>query len=179
MVDLPLQIIGEQIPQPWMRLDKPGNVAEVFDPLTLPSFGIAPGPDLSFEGVVQRGDPEQNAMHIRRPGSLRKVAVKIFGAQLEADFGMSLEVDRPRKVFGAEARCFEGAHGPVNRLGGDHKSNVLRDHRLCGPMIDRDAPDGAPRDAGPPQTIHQLHDIIRAAGRLPVVECFRGHTGVL
>ena len=91
--DLLFQIIGEQVPQTGMRLDQSGNIAEVFDALALPSLYIAPCLDLSFERIVQRGDPEQNAMHVRGNGSLRKIPVKIFRAQLETDFGMSLEVD--------------------------------------------------------------------------------------
>ncbi len=118
-------------------------------------------------------------MHIGRHSSGRKVAIELFGAQLQADFRTSFEVNRPLESFGEESGFSENAHGTVNGVNGDNKINILSDHRLRRPMIDRDSSDGTPRDVRSLQTIDQTHYVICAADSLPVVKMFCRHANIL
>ena len=138
-----------------MRLDQPGDVAEKLDAFALPSCGIAPCRNLAFQRVLQRGDAEQDAMHVRSNGPARKVAVEILRAELKADFRLSLEVDGPLEFLSPETGPGENLRGPFDGLGGDDKINILSHHRLRRPMIHRDPADGAPRNIRPLQAIHR------------------------
>jgi len=46
-------------------------------------------------------------------------------------------------------------------------------------MVHGNAINGAPEDVCSLQTIHELHDVSRAAGCLPIKELFRSHGGIL
>jgi len=75
---------------------------------------------------------------------------------------MSLEVDRPLEPLGAKACLLEQRNGSINRLGGNNKVHILRHHWLIGPVVNRDAANGAPRDVRSFKAINQSHNIVRA-----------------
>lgn len=88
-----------------------------------------------------------------------------------------MEVHRSLVTICREANSFEHGHGSVDLVDGDDKINVTGHHRLGGPMVHRDAPDGAPSQFGTFERIDHPHHVVGAACCLPVVELSPCHAG--
>ena len=73
-----LQILGEHLPEMRVRLNQAGDIGKILELLALSSPGLGPGLHLAFESVLQRGDPQENAMHVGRPQSLQLVFGKLL-----------------------------------------------------------------------------------------------------
>ena len=84
-INLFLEFSRERFPQLRMRFHQTGDVTQILDAFALSPSRIAPSFDLAFEGVLQRGDPKQNAMDVGRNRPFREIAIEIFGAELKAD----------------------------------------------------------------------------------------------
>ena len=100
---MPLQFIGEHIPEMWVRLDKTCDIGKIFEPLALPSPGFGPGLNLAFESILKRSNPQKNAMNVSSDGTGREISVEILRAELKTDRRMSLKVDGPFEFFAVES----------------------------------------------------------------------------
>jgi hypothetical protein len=170
-----LKFLTESRPQMRVGFDQPCNVNQVLDPSTLTAFGGTPRFHLSLKRVVKRCHSEQNSMDIRRHGAGWKFLIEILGAELEAHAGMADKINRRSKPFGLKTGFRQNLDGGFHGLGGDDEIHIPSYHRLCGPMIDRHSPDGAPRDVCTLQAIYKPHDVICSPGGLPVVKLFCCH----
>jgi len=158
-----------------MRLDEAGDVGQILDRLARASLRRAPCLDLACEGVLERRDPKQDAMHVSRHGTGGELAIEALGAQLQAHRGASLEAHRRVVALRGEAGRLEQRHGSIDLLDRDHEVDVPGDHGLDGPVIDCDAADAAPVQFGAFKGVDHAHDVVGAAGSLPVVELPSGH----
>ncbi|MFZ1202629.1 MAG: hypothetical protein WAO07_20875, partial [Desulfobacterales bacterium] len=77
MVNNFFYIFIEKLPETRVAFNQAGDIDEVFESLALSSFGIAPGFDLPAQGILQRGNPHQNAMNVRWRGPAWKVFVEL------------------------------------------------------------------------------------------------------
>ena len=160
-----------------MGFDQTGDIAEIFEALALAAPGIAPGGDFSGQGVGQRRDAHQDAVDVGGDGAGREVAVKFFGAELDADLRSAREVDGPFVGFGLESGGDEQGLGAFHVGGGHDEVDIARHHGFLGPMVDGDAADGAPGDFGAFQGFDEAQHVVGAACRLPVIELPSSHGG--
>jgi len=158
-----------------MRFHQANDVGQAFDSPALSGLGLGPGFDLAPEGVLQRGYPHENPMHIGRDSTGREITVEIFRAELNTDRGVSLEVDGPFEFLRSKPGLLKKGNGPLNGFDGNYKTHVLGHHELLGPMVDRDGANDAPGYIGSLKAIDEPHDIIRPAPRLPIVELLSRH----
>ena len=114
-------------------------------------------------------------MHVGRHGAGRKVAIEIFRAQLQAHLRPAAKVHRPLASFDHEADGLQGGDRTGNLLDCNDKVDIPRDHRLGSPVVHGDAADRAPVQFGPLERINHAHHVVRAAGRLPIVELSPSH----
>ncbi len=155
-----------------MRFHQTGNIREILDPLALSGLGLGPGFDLASERVLQRGHPHENAVHIGRDSTRRKITIEVFCAELNTDRGVSLEVDGPFESLRAESGLLKERDSLLDSVDGNDEIHILGHHRLFGPMVDRDSANDAPGYVRSLQAIDEPHDVVRAAPRLPIVDCF-------
>ena len=102
-LNLPFQVVRQQVPKLRVYLDQPGNIGQILDPLALPPLRVAPGLDLSPQRVFQRGHSQENAVNVGRNRSGGKLPIEILRAELQTDLRAALEVDGPLESLGLEA----------------------------------------------------------------------------
>ena len=98
------QIVGEHIPEMWMRFDKTCDIREILEPLALPSLRLGPCLNLTFESVLERGNSQEDSVHICSDGTGREIPIEILRAELETHCRTSLEVDGPLESLAVESR---------------------------------------------------------------------------
>ena len=78
-------------------------------------------------------------------------------------------------ALGREANRFEGVQGPLYLVDRHDEIHVAGHHRLGRPVVDGDAADRTPVQLRAFQGIDHPHDVVSAAGRLPIVKLSTCH----
>jgi len=118
-------------------------------------------------------------MHVCGNRALIEIPIEIFRAKLDADFRAPFKIDRPLESLRTKSRLLQNLDGPIDVIGGYDKIDSPRDHGFLGPVIHGDTTDSAPGDIRSFEAIHEPHDVVGAAGRLPVEKLLRGHNLIL
>ena len=63
-----------------MRLDKSGDIGEIFETFTLPLPGFGPGLHLAFEIILEASNSHADTMHISRDSMGWEIPIEILRA---------------------------------------------------------------------------------------------------